>query len=544
MFARVLTAVSLIIPSAAAAVDTAVGVTRNGTPIAAILGEEDLDDKNTKTRILLVGGLDTSPASVHAVRAAYEWFGSAWSYRRRYTLSAIPDADPDRTGALRFPPKGEAYGGAESPEAMYLWRWIGVHAPDLVVVLRDGGVWAGVPGTVPAMVKLHKRLKITRAPSSDSLAAQLPVEKPAGVGEIPAIEVPARRESLELVLDAVNASGYRGPSPARAEIRQRLARSPRQVAQQLSAVYGHQLPEAVYIPAMAVLGRLRLGQLDDVQRIVEPYFTGKQASLAKPSGSHLSGHLLFGELFRLTRVPRYLELSRSAADLAFDERGQMREAMPMHSEMSDSVFMGCPILAQTGTLTGEDRYFEMALRHFRFMRALDLRSDGIWRHSPLDEAAWGRGNGFPALGLALTLSDFPENHPGRPELLAAFRAHMEALVKHQGESGAWRQVIDRPESYREMTATCMIAFSMLRGLRSGWLDHPAFRQSVDRAWAAVKKRTAADGSLIDVCASTGKQPSLRHYFDRPALLGVDPRGGAMALMLATEMLAATPPPAR
>jgi rhamnogalacturonyl hydrolase YesR len=234
-------------------------------------------------------------------------------------------------------------------------------------------------------------------------------------------------------------------------------------------------------------------------------------------------------------------LSRAAANFGFDERGQMREAMPMHSDMSDSVFMGCPILAQTGSLTGEDRFFEMALRHFRYMRALDLRSDGIWRHSPLDDAAWGRGNGFPALGLALTLSDFPANHAGRPELLAAFRAHMETLLKHQGESGAWRQVIDRPESYREMTATCMIAFAMLRGMRSGWLDHPAYRKAVDRAWIAVKKRTAADGSLIDVCAGTGKQPSLRHYYDRPAILGVDPRGGAMALVLATEMLAATPP---
>jgi rhamnogalacturonyl hydrolase YesR len=120
---------------------------------------------------------------------------------------------------------------------------------------------------------------------------------------------------------------------------------------------------------------------------------------------------------------------------------------------------------------------------------------------------------------------------------------MEALLRHQGESGAWHQVIDRRESYREFTATSMIAFAMLRGLRSGWLDHPAFRQAVDRAWTAIKKRTAATGSLVDVCASTGKQPSLRHYYDRPAILGVDARGGAMALLLATEMIAATPPPA-
>ena len=29
----------------------------------------------------------------------------------------------------------------------------------------------------------------------------------------------------------------------------------------------------------------------------------------------------------------------------------------MHNEMSDSVFMGCPILAEVGALTGETKYF-------------------------------------------------------------------------------------------------------------------------------------------------------------------------------------------
>ena len=81
--------------------------------------------------------------------------------------------------------------------------------------------------------------------------------------------------------------------------------------------------------------------------------------------------------------------------------------MPFHNEMSDAVFMGCPILAKAGKLTGEQKYFDMALRHFRSMANLCRRSDGLYRHSPLNEAAWGRGNAFPALGLALSLTDFP-----------------------------------------------------------------------------------------------------------------------------------------
>ena len=50
-------------------------------------------------------------------------------------------------------------------------------------------------------------------------------------------------------------------------------------------------------------------------------------------------------------------------------------------------------------------------------------------------------------------------------------------------------------------------------------------------------RIGHDGGLVDVCTGTGKQKSLRDYLDRPAILGSDPRGGAMALLLATELAA-------
>jgi len=97
-------------------------------------------------------------------------------------------------------------------------------------------------------------------------------------------------------------------------------------------------------------------------------------------------------------------------------------------------------------------------------------------------------------------------------------------------------VIDNPASYRELTATSMIAFAMWRGIRNGWLDRSNYEPRVQRAWYAVRARISEDGGLVDVCTGTGKQKSLRDYFDRTAILGPDPRGGAMALLLATELI--------
>ena len=177
----------------------------------------------------------------------------------------------------------------------------------------------------------------------------------------------------------------------------------------------------------------------------------------------------------------------------------------------------------------------MAIRHLRFMLKLNLRKDGLHRHSPLDQTSWGRGNGFPALGLALCLSDLPKKHPGRAEILRAFQSHMLSMANHQDPTGMWHQVIDRDESYREFTATCMTTFAMIRGLRNGWLNEKTFGPIVNQAFAAIKTRIATDATLVDVCTGTGKQKSLRAYYDRTAILGSDNRGGAMALLVTTEM---------
>lgn len=154
----------------------------------------------------------------------------------------------------------------------------------------------------------------------------------------------------------------------------------------------------------------------------------------------------------------------------------------------------------------------------------------------MEFAAWGRGNGFPALGLALTLARWPKSIPGREEVLGYFREHLTALSRHQDADGTWHQVIDHPTSYREFSATCMIAHAIAIGVHRGWLEATAYGPRVSRAWDSVKLRIDLRGEgFIDVCTGTGKQRTLEDYFRRTAILGRDDRGGAFALLLATEL---------
>lgn len=551
------------------------GVTRQDEPLPFWYTDHDLDPATHKLRVLIVAPLDSSADLTKQFGEALRGSTSAErlkTWREQISLSVVPwtgrAAGSDEQGeakpvAWRFPPAAPYYANPQSSPANYLWRWIGTHAPDLVVEVRLGNDtprWSigpaselaplGEPPSTAWGDQLAKALSADRTAGEPArLATALGRESPSDLGSIPAIVCRAPAASLTValdqLLDALIASKLSGSSPARREWQVRLARTPLEVLSQLSRHYGQSLPAVEYIPAMALVGRLRLGALAndptqraDVLRIVTPYLKGEKPTTPK-SGSGQSGHLIFAELAQGAddaERATYVRLARVAADQAFGADGAPLASMPFHLEMSDAFFMGGPILAAAGRLTAEPKYFEACDRHFEFMRKLDLRSDGLYRHSPLDESAWGRGNGFVALGLGLSIQQWPAERDDRAKWIRVHDAHLKALLPHQDPTGCWHQVVDRPESFRELSCTCMITWAMARGVRGGWLDRATYDSAIRRGWRAIQQRVAPNGRLIDVCTGTGKMKSLREYYDREAILGPDPRGGAMSMLVSAEMV--------
>lgn len=538
-------------------ISTSIGVTRNGVAIPAFLTNGMIDVKSDRTRILFVS--NSAPDSSVSKRLVSDWYDFCKarpfiSTRNKIELGIVPFANPDQSDAASsdkaasgwksgFPPTGSAYNDKQNSERHYLWRWIGMLAPDLVVVVGENDHHViEIPKSFNTQLGISANWSLREA-KAGSLADALTVGKPSDVASVPAVEF--LTSGRVPIIPGFVQSGLSVRSAARLELQRRRKRSPVEVATELAKVYGHNLKSVAYIPALALVGRVRLGELTtddshlkDVLRIVAPYASGKKSSLgSRPSGSTLSGHLIFGELAKKTGDKQHTSLAQAAADLGFDENGKPRESMPFHNEMSDAVFMGTPILVQTGRLTGDTKYFDMADRHLKFMLNLNLRSDGLHQHSPLDpnSTAWGRGNGFPALGLALSLSDMPADSPHLPTMTAAYRDHLLSMIDYQDEMGMWHQIVDHPESYREFTSTCMTTFAIVRGLRNNWLKRETFEPFVQRAWESIKCRIGPDGKLVDVCTGTGKQKNRRAYYERTAILGKDDRGGAMAMMVSTEL---------
>jgi len=246
----------------------------------------------------------------------------------------------------------------------------------------------------------------------------------------------------------------------------------------LASIYGQRLTDVVYIQSIALIARLRLGARSDVERLVQPFINGEKDSLSRLTASHLSGHMLFDELHRKTGKAQYRERVLAAA---------ARADFAIYNEMSDGVFMGPPILARAGQM-------DKAVEHYLQLEKLCLRTDGLWRHSPLCDAAWGRGNAFPLLGLALTLEADRRNKI----LLPAFQRLASTLVQHQTKAGLWRQVIDHPTAYEEFSATAMIGAALQKGIRHRWIQKSQFQPAVERARQAIADRTKPNGELVDV----------------------------------------------
>jgi rhamnogalacturonyl hydrolase YesR len=296
--------------------------------------------------------------------------------------------------------------------------------------------------------------------------------------------------------------------------------TPRATALALVPHYATELPEVVYIPAMALIAKLRLGMLEAVEPLVKPFVDGTRDSLGKLSPSHLSGHLLFAELAQRTGNAAYRERVRTAAALA---------KLPVYQQMSDGVFMGCPILAAAGE-------FDEAATQLEAQQAYLLRPNGLYRHTPLCEASWGRGNAFPALGMALALEWMPADAPAAKVFREAFGKLCATLVRYQTRNGMWRQVVDRPDSYEEYSCTAMIGAAFRKGIRNQWLPRQEYGKAVERAWAAIAARTSMSGEVLDVCESTGKLATVEEYLRRKAIRGRDPRGGGMGMYFATELM--------
>jgi rhamnogalacturonyl hydrolase YesR len=188
----------------------------------------------------------------------------------------------------------------------------------------------------------------------------------------------------------------------------------------------------------------------------------------------------------------------------------------------DDMYMGVPALAQMGKLTGDNKYFDDAVKQIKqFTQRMFNKDKGVYMHGWVEkmethpEFRWARANGWALMAKVELLDVLPANHPGRKFVLDQLKAHAKGLASYQSGSGFWHQLLDRTDSYLETSATAIYAYCLAHACNKGWLDPMTYGPVAILAWNAVATKVNDKGQVEGTCVGTGMAFDPAFYYHRP-----------------------------
>lgn len=296
--------------------------------------------------------------------------------------------------------------------------------------------------------------------------------------------------------------------------------------------YVSRYPEKMITPEGKVTGyKLEDFNLDNVRTA---RFVHKMNKVAHRSGNDIALRTLFSQLQNQPRTK---------------EGVWWHKAIYANQVWLDGIFMGLPfyVLYAPEHLSPRNarKCYDDAVDQMQktFRRTYDQET-GLWKHA-WDEThtifwanpstgrsqhTWARALGWFSMSMIEVLEALPSDYARRDEVQSMLQEVVKAIVKYQDkDTGLWYDVMDVKDSrnYLESTASCMFAYTMLKGARMGWID-PSFCDSGIKAYEGIKDhflRVNADRtiSLTHCCSVSGLGPasnpkrdgSFEYYMSEP-----------------------------
>lgn len=142
----------------------------------------------------------------------------------------------------------------------------------------------------------------------------------------------------------------------------------------------------------------------------------------------------------------------------------------------------------------DEKMLEIASRQPRVMAKYMMDpSAHLWYHSywvkqkthyPKKPLFWGRGNGWVMAALPMILENIGDTEES-PNIIRIFQKTAASIRKYQREDGSFETVLNKPgKTYRELSATALIACGWLQGIRMKILDQ-SYLEPALKAYQAV-----------------------------------------------------------
>jgi rhamnogalacturonyl hydrolase YesR len=195
-----------------------------------------------------------------------------------------------------------------------------------------------------------------------------------------------------------------------------------------------------------------------------------------------------------------------------------------------------------GKLTGDKKYYDDAIKQVtQFAGYLFNSQKGIYMHGrnmnqpDNPEFYWGRANGWAMMASVELLDVLPDDYPGRDRVLNILRAQIKGVVPLQSGSGLWHQMLDKPDSYLETSASAMFVYSIARAINRGWISPVSYGTAAQAGWNGITTRINERGQVEGTCVGTTFASDNIYYYNRPTSVDAS-HGYGPVLLAGAEMI--------
>lgn len=182
---------------------------------------------------------------------------------------------------------------------------------------------------------------------------------------------------------------------------------------------------------------------------------------------------------------------------------------------ADTLFMAAFFLLRVGVTLRDETIIADALHQYDWhIQYLQDKASGLWYHGynnlqkdHMSGFFWARANAWAAYTMAQVRVRLPEPYlyPPYMDIDCSLRDQLAGLKTLQTENGLWRTVLDDPESYEELSASCGIAAAMLLN------GNPLHTKYAQKACEGILSNITEDGRLLYVSGGTAVMRDLSGY---------------------------------
>jgi len=168
----------------------------------------------------------------------------------------------------------------------------------------------------------------------------------------------------------------------------------------------------------------------------------------------------------------------------------------------DSMYMCPPFLAVMG-------YFQEALAQIEGLRKY-LWNPGQKLFSHIydygqkkfeREDFWGVGNGWAAAGMTRVLRAMPSGLKSERNKVARYiKEVIDGCLRYQRDDGLFHDVLNKPKTFVETNLAQMLAYSIYRNVKLGWLSR-SYLEKAEKMRQAARSKVDSLGYVNDVCGS-------------------------------------------